>query len=188
MKLNLILVKHSLPEIVAGLPAREWKLSEQGRARAKRLSALLVPFSPNVIFTSSEPKAQETAEIIARAHRLELHVAEGLHEHDRCNVPFLSPDDFQAVVQEFFQRPDRLVFGNETANEAYARFANAVDFILKSHAGKTTAIVAHGTVISLYVSRLTGLPDHSLWQEMGLPSFVVLDVEANTLVARENNI
>ena len=35
---HLILVKHSLPEIMEDVPAREWILSAEGRARCKRLA------------------------------------------------------------------------------------------------------------------------------------------------------
>jgi broad specificity phosphatase PhoE len=57
---------------------------------------------------------------------------------------------------------------------------------LQAYPDKTIAIVAHGTVISLFVSRITGISDLLLWNELGLPSFVVIDMESHTLIAREN--
>jgi broad specificity phosphatase PhoE len=135
---------------------------------------------------SSEPKAQETAEIIAQQLQLELHTIENLHEHDRTGVGFLSKDEFPHAVREFFLRPDEIVFGKETANQAHARFSKAVDSILESNKNKTPVVVAHGTVISLFASRLTGISDFLLWNELGLPSFVVLDMNTNTLLAKEN--
>jgi broad specificity phosphatase PhoE len=47
-------------------------------------------------------------------------------------------------------------------------------------------IVAHGTVISLFVASLTGISAFSLWAELGLPSFVVVDMQSNTIIAKEN--
>lgn len=188
MKKYLILVKHSVPEIIEEVPAREWKLSKEGHARAERLAHRLIRFIPDVIVSSKELKARETAESIARGLQLDFYRAEGLQEHDRSNVAYLSQDDFQVSVREFFQRPDQLVFGSETAEQAQSRFTEAVHFVLRSYANKTVVIVAHGTVISLFVSRLTGISGFSLRKEMGLPSFLVLDLESNTLVARETNI
>lgn len=188
MKKYLILVKHSLPEIIGNVPARDWTLSQEGRARARRLAELLISFKPDVIISSAEPKARETAKIIAEAHQCELEVIEGLHEHDRSNVPYLAADEFQASVNQFFQKPDQHVFGKETADQAHARFAKAVNSVLGAHTGKSVAIVAHGTVIALFVSRLLGISDLLLWKEMGLPAFLVLDMETNMLVARQNNI
>lgn len=159
MNQHLILVKHSLPEIVEELPASEWKLSENGRERAQRLAKRLNLYRPEVIVSSIEPKAKETAEIIAREHQLDFQIVGGLHEHDRSKASFLPKDGFRMAVREFFEKPDALVFGNETANQSYARFNQAVYFVLNLHKDKTIAIIAHGTVISLFVSRLAGISD-----------------------------
>jgi broad specificity phosphatase PhoE len=35
-------------------------------------------------------------------------------------------------------------------------------------------ILTHGTVLSLFVSRATGMEPFALWNRLGLPSFVVL--------------
>jgi broad specificity phosphatase PhoE len=188
VKKYLILVKHSLPEIVEGFPANQWKLSEEGRVRARRLAERLIRYQPEVIVSSNEPKAKETAEIIAGKHQLELYVIDNLREHDRRNVSYLSQHEFQASIREFFQKPGALVFGRETANQSHARFYRAVNSVLKNHANQTVVIVAHGTVISLFISRLTGTSDFSLWNELGLPSFVIIDLQSNTLITKENII
>lgn len=186
MKKILILVKHSLPEIVEQLPAREWYLSEAGRFRAEHLAARLAYYKPEILISSVEPKAMETAEIVASKLGLTMQVLDGLHEHERTTTPFLSRHEFQNAVQEFFLRPDELVFGGETANEAHSRFSRAVKSVLQNHETSTIVIVSHGTVISLFVSRLTGASELSLWQELGLPGIVALDMNSNTIVAQEN--
>jgi broad specificity phosphatase PhoE len=186
MSKYLILVKHSLPGIVKNVPAREWRLSEEGRVRARRLAERLSHYQPEVIVTSIEPKAQETAVIIARTYNLTMEIVEGLHEHDRSKSQFLSQDEFPASVRKFFENPATLVFGSETADECHTRFDQAVRSVLKLYSDKSIVIVAHGTVISLFVSRLTGKSDLILWNELGLPSFVVLDLQSATLIGREN--
>ena len=72
------------------------------------------------------------------------------------------------------------------ADGAHARFDRAVRSILDRHPNEAVVIVSHGTVISLFVSRLTGISGLLLWNELGMPSFMVIDVESNTLVTREN--
>lgn len=187
MKL-LILVKHSLPEIAKSLPAREWILSEEGRRRARVLVDKLRFYQPEIIVASTEPKAMQSAEIVANELELEMLVAEDLHEHERGNAGFLSREVFERSVQQFFEKPDELIFGSESANQSYQRFRNAVNLVLKQQKNHTIAIVTHGTVISLFVSRLTNLPGFLLWKELALPSFIVLDLDSNTIVARENII
>ncbi len=117
---------------------------------------------------------------------MKAQVADGLHEHDRSNVPYQTEDEFQTSIREFFQKPDTLVYGKETADQAHTRFRQAVFSVLSSHPNETVVIVAHGTVISLFVSRLAGISDLSLWGELGLPSFVVIDLQSNSILAREN--
>jgi len=183
---HLILVKHSSPEIIENFPAREWQLSDEGRDRAQKLVDKLKKYQLNAVFSSDEPKARQTAEIIGRALELENHVLAGLHEQDRTEVLFSSHEEFQKKVKSVFERPDELVFGNETANQALDRFHKSVDQVLDVSNAENTLIVAHGTVISLYVSRLTGINGYSIWQELGLPSFVVLDMRSKTLLRTEN--
>src|ERR1044071_8712154 len=133
---HLILVKHSLPEINENVPARAWHLSEEGRVRAHGLAGKLMAYQPEVIVSSVEPKARETASILAENLGLEFQEFEGLHEHDRSKSPYYSKNEFQNLVQEFFARPAELVFGSETANEALKRFRQAVDTLLNSYDDK----------------------------------------------------
>jgi broad specificity phosphatase PhoE len=184
MTKHLILVKHSVPEIEKDRPANTWRLSKEGQRRAHRLVEQLEGFAPEVIVSSNEPKAKETAEILAYHFQLGLQILPDLHEHDRSNVPFLSNDLFQASMRDFFQHPNELVFGGETANQAYARFYRAIHTILNENLNKTVVIVTHGTVISLFVSRLTGSADWELWNQLGLPSFVAMDLGASTVIVK----
>ena len=186
MKKYLILVKHSLPKIEKNRPANQWELSDSGRVLAQKLAVRLNGFQPEVVVSSVEPKAKQTAEIIAAEHDLELQFIESLHEHDRSKVGYLHRDQFQAAVREFFEESGRLIFGSETADACHLRFQQAVHSILDQNLDKTVVIVAHGTVISLFVSRLTGISDWSLWNDLALPSFIVVDVQTATLIEREN--
>lgn len=182
----LILVKHSLPEIVKNVPASEWTLSKKGRALAQTLAEKLAHYQPEILISSIEPKALQTAEIIRNSLGLNLITVENLHEHDRRKTSYLSKHDFEASVQKFFNKPEKLVFGSETANQAHKRFRDAVFSVQKRFPNQTILIVSHGTVISLFVSRLLGIAEFLFWQELGLPAFVVLDIQSNTLITQEN--
>ena len=171
---KLILVRHSLPEISPSLPAKQWSLSEAGRQRCRPLANRLAALAPDVIVTSDEPKAMETGRIVAALLGKPLKTAQGLHEHDRSNVAFESTEWFEAAVARFFAEPGRLVFGNETADQAHRRFSEAVANVLEEHPEQNVAIVAHGTVMTLFVARTGGLEPFPFWKRLGLPAFVVL--------------
>ncbi len=172
---QLILIKHSLPEIDPQKPAPEWPLSAVGRARCVSLAARVQPYAPAHIFSSREPKAAETAQILAEQLGLPFEPANDLHEHVRPKPGWMGREQFKTAVKQLFDEPDKLVMGNEAANAAHARFAHAVNALAERHPTQTIAIVAHGTVITLFVSRLTGLAPFPLWQRLGLPAFVVLE-------------
>ena len=171
---RLVLVKHSMPEIDPAKPASAWKLGEVGRRRAESLAAKLMEFNPSVIWSSKESKAVETAEAVARELGVQVEIADGLEEHHRDNVPFMSSkDEFEEAVERFFLHPDELVLGMETANQARDRFAAAIDKVIE--AGQSDSIVVtHGTVITLYVASVAGVQMMSFWRRLGLPSYVVL--------------
>jgi len=182
----LILVKHSLPQILEDVSARDWMLSDEGRRRAYLLAEKLTFFRPKIIVSSIEPKARETASIIAKYLGLEYQLVNGLHEHDRSNSPHYSNDEFQKLVRAFFENPSILIFGSESADQALERFRRTVKSVLDSYPEKTIVIVGHGTVISLYVSWVTGCDGYELWGELGLPSFVVMDIQSRVLIKTEN--
>ncbi len=66
--------------------------------------------------------------------------------------------------------------GNETADEAHARFAAAVEAVCARHSARNIMVVAHGTVITLLVARRAGLEPFPFWKRLGLPSFVALSL------------
>ncbi|MBN2004993.1 MAG: histidine phosphatase family protein [Anaerolineae bacterium] len=172
----LILVKHSLPEIIPSLPARHWRLSDVGRMRCKPLAEAIAAYKPDFFVSSAEPKAVETAQAVTQHLDCAFEVVEGLHEHERHHTAWESQEQFEARVAEFFWHPQAPVFGNETAAQAEARFSAALAGVLAEHPRKTLVVVAHGTVITLWVARATGVEPFSFWKRLGLPSLVVLSL------------
>ena len=170
----LILVKHALPEIIPTLPANQWHLSEVGRAQCALLADQLATYAPAALVSSSEPKALETAHLVAQKMHTSVQIVDGLHEHDRSNTPWLGPEEFDRAVAAFFHRPAELVLGCETAQQASERFAKTMAEVTSRYAEQNVVVFTHGTVLSLYVARATGMEPFALWKRLGLPSFVVL--------------
>ena len=179
---RLVLVRHSMPEIERDRPASAWRLGDVGRQRSEQLASRLRDFSPDVVWSSREPKAAETAEIVAGALGVPVQVADGLEEHHRDGVPFYpTRDEFEAVVERFFCNPDQLVFGSETAVQARDRMAAAVDRVVD--AGHTdNIVVTHGTVMTLYVASVACVRPMVFWRRLGLPSYVVLELPGNKIL------
>jgi broad specificity phosphatase PhoE len=173
---KLILVKHSLPEILAEIPASEWHLSAEGRQRCQELADELAEHDPDLIFSSPEPKAQETAQIIAQQLVKPLFIVTGLHEHERNTVRFTNEEQFITSVKEVYEQPDALVFGEETAAQALKRFSSAVDQLISQNRDQNLVVVSHGTVITLFVANNCDIEPFPFWSRLDLPSFVVLSL------------
>jgi len=179
---KLVLIKHSLPEMQIQTESRFWHLSEEGRKRCAPLAEKLRRFELARIVSSNEPKAVETAELIAD-HLTRTHIVRpDLQENDRTGLGFVGLDAYRETFRRFFAEPDRVVVGTETAKEARSRFATAVEGVLEEFPDETLAIVTHGTVISLMVSEPNPEDRFRLWRRLGLPSYVVVSRPALEIV------
>ena len=185
---KLILVKHALPEIDPSQPSHSWRLGDAGRRGASALAAHLAPYLSTRLVCSPEPKASETADILGAMLGLAPVVVSGLEEHHRATAGYLGHEEFQQVMARFFATPDQLVFGEETADAAYARFGAAVDALIAGAPNEPQIVVVHGTVIALFVSRRAGVAPFPLWQRLGLPSFVVLELPMMRLAAEVDSV
>jgi broad specificity phosphatase PhoE len=171
----LVLVRHAAPTVVPERPAREWTLSDAGREAARALVDRLRPLGVTRVVSSVEPKAWETGAIVAQRLRVPCSAAPGLHEHDREGVPFLAADELERAMAALFARPDELVFGRETANQARDRFQAAIEAALAEFPDDRLAIASHGTVIALLAAQRTGADARELQRALAMPDLVVLN-------------
>jgi broad specificity phosphatase PhoE len=169
----LILVKHSLPEIEPAVLSHRWHLSAEGRRRCGPLAEQLATYRPATVVASREPKATETAALVAQRLGLPYETVAGLEENDRTGFTYTSAAQYEAALAAFFARPTERVVGGGTARAAEERFTRAIEAVLRSSAGGNVIVVAHGTVISLFVARHTGIEPFPFWRSLSLPSFVV---------------
>lgn len=172
---QLILIRHSISRQDASVPANQWRLSQEGREACGPLAEAMRGYGLTRLVASMEPKAIETAQLVGEQLGLPWQIAAGLQEHDRSNVPFLgSKAQFEERVIEMFQKPDELVFGRETANQALARFQVAVQALVEDYQGERLGIASHGTVISLLVGHANPIDTVDFWRRLKMPDYIVL--------------
>lgn len=171
--MKLYLIRHAKPKQDPSLPAAEWQLSEDAYEALDALGHKLKTKDINCIVTSSEPKAKATAEYLAAQLTIACYEQAGLEEHYRRSTPFMSQERWLETINNFFQKPDECILGEETANEAKWRFSRAVA-LASSNYGESIAIVSHGTVISLFVAEHKKLDAWQLWQSLKMPDLIEL--------------
>lgn len=185
---RLILIKHASPRKDANRPAHEWELSDEGRSAARRLAEHVRPHNPARIVTSTEPKGVETGAILADALGIASEQADGLHEHDRSSVPMMRTREFISAMAQFFNEPDSLVLGEETATAARNRITSAIEAVTQPNPEENIAIVTHGTVLALFAGEHIDEPPFQLWRNLGLPSMLVFERPAMRLIDRLDRV
>ena len=171
----MVLVKHAQPVLDGTKPAREWGLTAKGEEQAKRLGAALRPFIPCHLVSSPEPKALRTCEIVADELDASMRVVEGLREIDRPVLPIMPASEHEQLNARIFTEFEHRVMGRESAQEARQRFGDAVTTEALRTEANDLIVVAHGTVISLFVSEHNDVDSFGLWRRLQCPSFVVLE-------------
>jgi len=163
---KLLFISHPNVVISREVPVPQWPLSAVGRARMN--AALAQPWVPDIsaVYCSTEQKSMDGAEILARHLSLSFTAKHELGENDRSSTGFLPPDEFEAVADQFFARPDESVRGWETASAAQQRIVAAVNSVgEEDRSSGTIAIASHGAVGTLLYCHLSGLPISRQWDQ-----------------------
>lgn len=147
---------HPQVKIDPDVPVPEWGLSELGRKRAERFASLPMLAGTTGIVSSAETKAIETADIVSAAISTPYQIREKTHENDRSATGFLNPDEFEQVVDQFFNKPAQSVRGWERAIDAQARIVAEAEVIIGAHARGDLLMVGHGAVGTLLLCHLAG--------------------------------
>lgn len=177
---SLVLVKHAMPILDASKPPKEWVLGPEGRAGAEQLGNHFKDhYWFDVVYSSEEPKALETAQIVAKVLQVPTRPLAELNEIDRRAMPIMSREEHVEYNRELFVRRHEKVVGEESAEEALDRFEFGINLILLGKP-ENVLVISHGTVISLYAQKTNrSLFAFGMWQKMncldyldlGLPDF-----------------
>lgn len=150
------------PEVSAqpDVPVPHWGLSEVGQARAERLRGAAFLGRVSAVWSSTETKARQTAQILTTGTTLVPLEAADLGENDRSSTGFLPPDEFERVADAFFAEPDVSIRGWVTASTEQHRIVHAVRRVLADPRSGDGDIVicAHGGVGTLLLCHLLGIP------------------------------
>jgi broad specificity phosphatase PhoE len=175
---RLILVRHSISKPQAHQSAHTWNLTDAGRLLCARLADKLRPFPITQVMSSDEPKAIDTARSLMVHLDMEastVSVDSGLCETARSTAPYFEDvAEFKRAIQSAMDAPDELRFGEETFYDALSRFRHTVDAIVKQAPDETIVLVSHGTILSLYLSHVSGLSAYTLWELLDMPAYAVL--------------
>lgn len=173
-------MRHAGVVLDEGTPAREWQLSETGRAEVARLAAAPVWRDLSLVATSPEPKARETARPIARAAGAELRAEAGLREVERGRIPIVSRQEYEERVGRYFRSAAE---GWEPREQAIPRIVDCIR-ALQAGSGGPVCVVSHDLLLSLYLASLERRrPTIEEWRRVALPAVAIVDLERGSVVS-----
>jgi broad specificity phosphatase PhoE len=179
---RLILVKHAMPVVTPGAAPSTWPLSPEGWSAAAALGRRLAAYDPVALIASGEEKARDTARSMGEVLGLAAGQDAGLAEHLNETGDFLPRAEIEARIEALFARPEELVHGEETGDQARERFAAAIARQRMVYPTGTLVLVAHGRVIALWASRALRIEAMPLWRRLGLPSALVIEGDGYEIV------
>jgi alpha-ribazole phosphatase len=164
--LTIHLVRHGdTPQAAEGIFCGELDpaLTEQGRAQADRLARATAPLGLIALYCSPKLRARETAEPIAKAHRLEPILEPGLREIAYGRWDGLKESDVRekepAALAAWHADPSLVPPpGGETAYDIAARAMPVLMRVRDRHQSGHVMLVSHKATIRVMVCALLGMP------------------------------
>ncbi|MBN1680093.1 MAG: histidine phosphatase family protein [Anaerolineae bacterium] len=179
----LYLIRHpqTLPD--SAVPPSQWRLTPQGKRQVQVLAR--APFWTHVaaLYTSDQHKTTIVGEAVKAAHGIPFTPFDTLGEARRD--AWIGSEAFVEAQRAFFDQLDSPPCpGWEPASDAQARFVAAMDQLLARHPVESAlAVVAHGTVLTLYTAHLRHeAPTYDAWRQIGFAA--VMAVERATMTPK----
>jgi broad specificity phosphatase PhoE len=132
------------------VPAREWNLTRAGR-RATR-EVVVSGFFDKIegIIYSSEKKAKQTANIVAKYVDVDMYELPEIDELARDHNGILTNEEYRARVKATLTDWEGNQLGWESGESALTRFREGVRRMNHMFHNKNLLVVSHGLVLTLY--------------------------------------
>ena len=167
---EIILARHgetewNVKEIFRG--RADIDLNETGLNQAELLAEYLSVFDITAIYSSPLKRAMNTAEVIARHHRLNVISSPGLIDFNYGKWQGVTNREigvkYPVLYAEWNSHPDRVTIpGGENLSSVRERATPVVDEAISSTEG-TAVLVSHRVVIKVLVCALLGLDNSCFW-------------------------
>jgi broad specificity phosphatase PhoE len=167
---ELILARHgetewNVEEVFRG--RIDIKLNETGVRQAKLLAQYLRDVNIDAVYSSPLRRALNTAEVIARYHKLEVKIAPGLIDFDFGKWQGLSlqkvKNKYKELYAQWLENPHLIRMPDgESLDEVRKRALRVVDEVVAKHEG-AVVLVSHRVVNKVLICALLGVDNSHFW-------------------------
>lgn len=169
MKTTMFLIRHGATSSNLERPPRlqgrriDQPLAPIGERQAELTRDFLGVTDIDAMFTSPLQRAQQTASIIAKPHRMSPLLIDGLTE---CDVGTWENKSWPQIEREFPEQYTSFMDdpaqhgypGGETFKDVHNRAHSVFTELLAEHEGQTILVVSHHVVLRTYLAGLMGIP------------------------------
>jgi broad specificity phosphatase PhoE len=160
-------LRHFQTRVEPDVPVSEWQLSREGR---ENMQDFLREQDIDVekVYTSTEPKAVETAEKLAKKADAELVKTDLLREVDRSDEGFVEDhDQYIELVEDYLRGGTKADWeSQEDVRKRFKKFVREVD---------DGIAVTHGLILSLNIAAERDVNLVKFWKNLGFGEIVEQD-------------
>lgn len=162
----------------------QWVLTEKGKSAVERLANSGIFYDVEIIISSNENKAYQTAKSIADKLDKKIIKMPELNELNRDKGGLFTQDNYNRMMIMIFEDLDFTAHEWETCRHALNRFKRAVTKIDNQYNNKKILIVTHGIVMSLYFADMQNISEDIFVRWKSLP-FCVCGIVKNHKVFKD---
>lgn len=142
-------------------------LDEVGIKQAELLGKYLSNWELEAIYSSPLKRALDTANIIARCHKIAVYIAEGLIDFDYREWQSLPEQEakrlYPALHNEWHNNPHKVRMpGGESLEDVRRRAIEVVNEVISKYQG-SVVLVSHRVVNKVLICSLLGLDNSHFW-------------------------
>ena len=192
---EIIIVRHGETEWNVGEIFRgrvEIGLNETGKKQAELLVQYLSDLKIEAIYSSPLKRAMEVAQAIAKYHRLNVEVSQGLNDLDFGEWQGLPRrevrEKYPEVYAEWVNHPERVKLpGGESLDEVRKRALTVVGKVIAKHQGNII-LVSHRVVNNALICALLGLDNSHFWNiRLDTCGVTIFDYENGRFILNKHN-
>ncbi len=171
MNNTLIFLRHGSTLMNPETPAASWILSEEGKKEVVELVQTGVFDDINIIISSDEQKAIQTAKPLADRLHKKVILEKNFRELERGTASIKEKQDYNRVVMRIFEDKEYSYQTWETAINTLKRFNKGLEKIERNYSDSKILVISHRIILSLYFAELLRTPDTEIFNRWKLLRF-----------------
>lgn len=181
--MKFVLVRHSKTKFDPNISIPLWYLTNEGKEKAQELFNNKDFPKVDLVYSSLQTKAVETALILAKSQTIPLKTDVNLTEVSSFTKEVFT-NGYEEMVDSYYGGEVERLSGGETITEAIERFEKTLDKISEIEKdNESIAIVTHGNILAFLTSKYDNTKTaRELHDFIQMPDYSVIDWDTKKFI------